>query len=81
MARLEKLEQNSQETTETEAALAKVRRMISRAHLVEPFIIMEALELLAESVANEKHKEAQFYRKAYITCRKYEESKFWFVGN
>ena len=49
--------------------------MISRAHLVEPFIIMEALELLAEAAANEKHKEAQFYRKVYRTCRKYEESK------
>ena len=36
---------------------------------------MEALELLAEAAANEKHKEAQFYRKAYRTCRKYEESK------
>ena len=63
------------ESTETDVALAKVRRMISRAHLMEPYLIMEGLETLAEAAANEKHKDAALYRRAFRTCKKYEDSK------
>ena len=74
MSRLEKMEKNLKETSETDSALAKVRRLTLRAHLVDPYIIMEAVEALAEAAASEKHKDAPLYRKAFRTCKKFEDN-------
>ena len=71
---VESMNSNSSEA-QVQDCLRHVRILAARPNMMQPHVLLAAIETLVGVAVKESHKDADYYSKAYIHCKKFEEAK------